>query len=271
MKRRVTSSGRRPSSRRENYPLQFRVTDIHGATDTIDIVVNVHNVNRPPVISVERHAVMLGNPLQFNVVGSDPDSGTSLIYSIDEDTPLAEPTSRRPACSPGRPGPGQAGDHLVRFKVSDGSATTTKTIVIRAVGIELKPTITFETTPSFPAVPGQDVRIHVLASSYGAIANLTLTVDGQPVTLDANGRATVRATAPGFINLVATTTDVDGFTRRQVARHQGAQSGRHHRADCHIRSGAQRRHRAIHDGPRRHRRGPQPRLLGAGDRGEWHG
>lgn len=54
--------------------------------------------------------------------------------------------------------------------------------------------------------------IHVLASSFSDIANITLSVDGQAVTLDADGRATVRATAPGKLNLVATATDIDGFT-----------------------------------------------------------
>ncbi|HEX20601.1 MAG TPA: hypothetical protein ENG78_07275 [Acidiferrobacteraceae bacterium] len=117
------------------------------------------------------------------------------------------------------PGPGQAGDYLVRVTVSDGESTTdvqgsTNTAGAGSAGaVEAQlVSVNIETTPSFPALPGQDVLVHVLASSFGNIASLALTVDGQAVTLDAAGRAVVRATQPGKLTLVATATDIDGFT-----------------------------------------------------------
>jgi YD repeat-containing protein len=57
----------------------------------------------------------------------------------------------------------------------------------------------------------------VLADAFSAIAAKSLTVDGQAVALDERGRATFTPVAPGLVRLVATATDVDGFTR-QVER-----------------------------------------------------
>ena len=51
-------------------------------------------------------------------------------------------------------------------------------------------------TPSFPAVPGQSVLVHVAASSLAPITGLTLTIAGQPVTLDSQGRATYTPRRP---------------------------------------------------------------------------
>ena len=85
-------------------------------------------------------------------------------------------------------------------------------MLIRALATAQAPTVTIETTPSFPALPGQDVLVHVLADSFGDIASLALTVDGQAVTLDTDGRAVINATQPGKLTLVASATDIDGFS-----------------------------------------------------------
>ena len=66
-------------------------------------------------------------------------------------------------------------------------------------------------TPSFPAMPGQSVLVHVAASSLAPITELTLTIAGQPVTLDGQGRATYVPSAPGRVAIAATATDGDGL------------------------------------------------------------
>src|SRR6266568_2814169 len=193
------------------YPITFAVTDINGASDTLDVTVRVSNVNRAPVLSVKKHAVLLGDELRFNVVGSDLDQNTTLTYSA---TGLPEDATLDPVTGEIHwiPGPGQAGDYLVRVSVSDGSASTMEPLLLRALTAPQAPSVVIETTPSFPALPGQDVVVHVLAQSFSDIATRVLTVDGQPVTLDASGSATLRATQPGTLRLVATATDIDGFT-----------------------------------------------------------
>src|SRR6266571_4300197 len=193
------------------YPVTFGVTDASGATDTQVVLVRVSNVNRAPVLAVQKHAVLLGNELRFSMHASDPDQGTTLTYSaigLPEGATLDSATGEIVWV----PGPGQAGDILVRVSVSDGAASTMEPLLLRALTAPQSPSVTIETTPSFPALPGQDVVVHVLADSFSAIATRSLTVNGAAVTLDAEGRATVRATAPGKLTLVASATDIDGFT-----------------------------------------------------------
>src|SRR6266571_1101043 len=193
------------------YPVTFGVTDASGATYTQVVLVRVSNVNRAPVLAVQKHAVLLGNELRFSMHASDPDQGTTLTYSaigLPEGATLDSATGEIVWV----PGPGQAGDILVRVSVSDGAASTMEPLLLRALTAPQSPSVTIETTPSFPALPGQDVVVHVLADSFSAIATRSLTVNGAAVTLDAEGRATVRATAPGKLTLVASATDIDGFT-----------------------------------------------------------
>src|SRR5262249_21748778 len=109
------------------------------------------------------------------------------------------------------PGPGQAGDYLATFTVSDGELVTNQTILIRAAFSAPVPNVILSVTPSFPAVPGQHVQIHVAAKSLADITTLHLTVDGQPVTLDPQGRASFVPSMPGRVQLDASATNADGF------------------------------------------------------------
>src|SRR5205823_6769071 len=52
---------------------------------------------------------------------------------------------------------------------------------------------------------------HVTADSPADITSLTATVDGQPLVLDAQGRAHVTPTAPGKLAITAVATDADGL------------------------------------------------------------
>ena len=66
-------------------------------------------------------------------------------------------------------------------------------------------------TPSFPAVPGQQVIVHAAASSLAPITGLSVQVDGQPIVLDSQGRGTFTPQAPGQIPITASATDADGL------------------------------------------------------------
>ena len=71
--------------------------------------------------------------------------------------------------------------------------------------------MTIVLTPSFPAIPGQQVIVNAIGESVAPITSLTLTINGQPVTLNANGQATITAGAAGQTQIVATATDLDGL------------------------------------------------------------
>jgi hypothetical protein len=59
--------------------------------------------------------------------------------------------------------------------------------------------------------------VHVAASSLAPITGSTLTIAGQPVSLDGHGRVTYVPSAPGRIAVAATATDGDGLVGQAPA------------------------------------------------------
>ncbi|WP_205678900.1 CARDB domain-containing protein [Aquisphaera insulae] len=198
------------------YTLTFRTVDPEGLTATADVILKIENANRSPSLQVSSHQVALGEPLTFTLRGSDPDLGTTLVYSAVglPDGATIDPATGRFSW---RPGPGQAGDAVVQFSVSDGEATAMVPVVLRAAIVPEPPAVSIELTPSFPVVPGQKVLVHAIAAGLAEIAGLTLSIDGQSVTLDAQGRAQIVAGAPGRRVVEALATDIDGLVGRTTA------------------------------------------------------
>ena len=192
-----------------NYSLTFSATDPSGLQATETVQIAIAKVYRPPTIEVSNQSVLVGATLQFTVVGSDPDVGDVLTYSATG-MPAGAQLDPNSGVFTWTPGAGQAGDYPVVFTVTDGPLSVSQTAEIDALLTSQAPTVLLEVTPSFPAVPGQQVVVHVTASGVAAIATLTLTQDGQPVTLDSQGRYFYTATAPGRVEFQATATDVDG-------------------------------------------------------------
>jgi hypothetical protein len=109
------------------------------------------------------------------------------------------------------PGPAQTGDYVVNFSVSDGELVATKPVLLRSTIKPVLPQVSVELTPSFPAVPGQSVVVHAIASSVAPITGITVQVNGQPLTLDSQGRGMYVPSVPGRIAVSATATDSDGL------------------------------------------------------------
>ena len=199
-----------------DYTLHFVATNPGGATATTDVVVHVAHVVRPPVLNTPNHQATLGLPLSFPIVATDLDAGTTLSYSA-----INLPTGAAINAQTGQfqwtPGPSQAGDYVITLQVSDGQATTTQNILIRAAVQPEAPSVTIVLTPSFPAIPGQQVLINAIASSVAPITGVTLTIGGQPVTLNSSGQATITAGPPGQSPIVATATDQDGLVGTATA------------------------------------------------------
>jgi YD repeat-containing protein/VCBS repeat-containing protein len=198
------------------YTLHFAASDPAGHTATTDVTVTIDNVNRPPVLHASSHAVALGQTLIYAVTATDPDAGDHLTFSADG-LPDGASFDAQTGQVRWTPGPGQAGRYTVTFSVSDGQAVVSQTAVIQAALHPQGPQVTVELTPSFPVTPGQNVIVHVSAASLADITALGLTVNGQPLTLDAQGRATLKAGAPGRMLLAATATDADGLIGHAAA------------------------------------------------------
>ncbi len=195
------------------HTVRFSVQDAGGLTSATDVFLNIVNVDRPPSLHVSSHAVKLGQLLTFSVQGTDPDAEDSLTFGANG-LPAGASLDATSGQFQWTPGPGQLGDYVVTFSVSDGQAIASQTVLLRAALQPASPRVTVELTPSFPALPGQRVQVHVAAASLADIVGLHLFVDGRPVTLDAQGRATVVAGAPGRMVLEASATDADGLVGR---------------------------------------------------------
>ncbi len=193
-----------------DYVVTFTASDPLGVSDSTDVTLRIDNINRAPQLDTSFHAVRLGEELRFNITATDLDLGTTLTYDAD-DLPTGatvDPTTGEIVWTPG---PGQDGEYLVRVYASDSQTTSSQIVVILAA-VELPPPeVSVILTPSFPAPPGESIQLAAIADSLADIANLVLTVDGQPVTLDADGRGEFTTTTPGRYEVVATATDLDGL------------------------------------------------------------
>ncbi|NJO93193.1 MAG: tandem-95 repeat protein [Hydrococcus sp. RM1_1_31] len=191
-----------------DYLLKFAATDSSGATDVKEVAIAISNVNRTPSLKVSPQIVALGETLQFNLIGSDSD-GNTLTYSAF-DLPTGATLNTQTGAVTFQPTPGQVGEYLIIYGVSDGIDITTKNALIKVETTPTLPTVTLDFTPSFPAIPGQPVVIRALADSYTDISNLSLSVNGQTLALDGLGRATFVAPNTGRFEVLARATDAAG-------------------------------------------------------------
>ena len=192
-----------------NYTITFSATDPGGLSSKTTVSIQIANVDRAPTLAVSDQTVLVGAGLDFTLDGSDPDVGDVLTYSATG-LPAGASLNSSTGAFAWTPGAGQAGTYPVVFTVSDGQLTDSQTAVIRALLSSQAPTVTLELTPSFPVDPGQQVLVQATATGLASIATLSLTMDGQPVTLDAQGRYFYTASTPGRVQFVATATDVGG-------------------------------------------------------------
>ncbi len=191
------------------YTIGFTVTDSLGLTDATSVSIHIDNTDRAPSFDIANHAAVIGKPVVIAPTGSDPDSGTKLTWSatgLPDGAALDAATGRLTWV----PGPTQVGDFSIAVSLSDGELAVTHTSVIRVTPEVVPPSVLIELTPSFPGLPELPVVIHAAATSFASIASLTMTVDGQSVTLDDHGRATFTPTTPGRYQVIATATDADG-------------------------------------------------------------
>jgi YD repeat-containing protein len=190
--------------------VRFGVSDPFGLSDTTDVRIHVANVDRAPTLAVSNHAALVGQPLTFQLVGSDPDSNTTLSYSAFG-MPFGATLDSVTGQFRWTPNPAQVGDYVVTFTVTDGSRVASRAVLLRSTLTPVPPSVIVELTPSFPAVPGQAVLVHAAASSIAPITGITVQIGGQSIALDSQGRATYVPQAPGRITIEAQATDADGL------------------------------------------------------------
>ncbi len=194
-----------------DYTVTFTITNTAGLTDSIQVPIDIAMVYRPPLLDIADHQAILGQTLTFSAAGQDLDPGTTLTYSA-QGLPQGATLNAGTGLVTWTPGPAQAGDYVVVFTASDGTVSKSQPVYILAAVTPTPPSVTIVLTPSFPVTQGTAVTVNAIASSIAPITGITLTVNGLPKMLGANGSTTIVAGAPGKETLVATATDADGYT-----------------------------------------------------------
>jgi YD repeat-containing protein len=193
------------------YTLVFVATDPAtgaSAQESVSLTIQMTDV-APTLGALGGHVAIIGQAFTLPIMGSSPEVGAVLTYSA---TGLPAGATINPATGllNWTPSGVQAGTYDVLVTVSDGQLATIQPLVLVASARPVPPAVLITLTPSFPVPLGQNVLVHVTASGISNITGLTLTIDGQAMTLDAQGRATYVAAVAGHHTLVATATDADG-------------------------------------------------------------
>ncbi len=191
------------------YKVKFAVLDSAGEKDVREVTIAIAPVNRKPTLTVAPQIVALGEKLKFKLSATDADANTTLTYGainlpngavLNSETGEVEWT----------PSPGQVGDYIVSYAVSDGEDTIEKNALIRVETTPSLPVVNIDLTPSFPVVKGQKVTIQMAADSFTSIAGQEIKVNGKSLTLDKFNRAVFTPDTTGRFEVVATATDAAG-------------------------------------------------------------
>jgi Domain of unknown function (DUF6531)/Putative Ig domain len=106
------------------------------------------------------------------------------------------------------------GVHPIVVTIRDPfGATASQAFDLNVVADTQAPLVTVSYTAN-PVNVGQDVSIILTATDNVGVALLTLTVNGQPIVLDALGQATIATTSVGSFSVVATAIDAAGNQRQ---------------------------------------------------------
>ena len=192
---------------------QFTATDSQGLTHTQEVFVSIDNTNRAPELEVSGRSIALGETLTFTLEGSDLDSDDTLTYA-SLNLPEGATLDKNTGAFTWTPSPGQAGDYVLRFEVSDGELVAEKSIELRVAITPEVPDVGLVLTPSFPPTPGQSVSIAANAEGLADIASIEVRVNGEVVAVDENNRATFTPDAAGRFVVEAIATDLDGRVGR---------------------------------------------------------
>ncbi len=193
------------------YDLEFAATDpANDASATEEVAVTILKTDQPPVLpALGGHVALIGKPFQLTITGTSPEANVTLSYSA---TGLPAEATLNPSTGllSWTPSGVQAGAYDMLVTVSDGTLSATQPLRLVASATPLPPSVLITLTPSFPAPAGQPVVIQVTASGIANVSSIALSVDGQPLQLNAHGSATFVPPTPGHYSLVATATDMDG-------------------------------------------------------------
>ncbi|HET7792710.1 MAG TPA: PKD domain-containing protein [Rhizobacter sp.] len=187
------------------YTFQLTVSDGSlSASATASITANAVVTNRPPVIvTAAPTAATVGAPYVYDVDATDPDAGSTLVYSLTV-APAGMAINPATGLISWTPTPAQLGAQSVTVRVADAgglSASQSFTVTVSGAATPLQLAATL--TPAI-ANAGETVTLTVLVSGgNGGAVTRTATLDGVPLVLNGAGVASFAAPATGVHRVLA--------------------------------------------------------------------
>ncbi len=191
-----------------NHLVLISATDALGASAFQQFQIGVRSVNVAPLFtSTPISTAAVGTAYRYNA--SAVDSDDEVTYSLVA-APSGMLIDTRSGAITYQPVAAQIGDQSVTVRATDArglSASQSFTLVVSDdrtapnLSIDLSRTV---------VVPGESVRIQVIALDDSGIATVTLTIDGQPQQLDSSRGLTYIPALPGLVRIVASATDIRG-------------------------------------------------------------
>lgn len=191
-----------------SYALVVGVTDTHGATAAQGFTLVVRTNDAPVLQSAQLPTAAPNTPYQFNFKAADANAGDVLTYTLDADSQnkgMQIDASGRFTWTPtlAQLGSSTLSVHPVTVTVTDSlGATDTETFQLTLAKDSVSPQV--QVFPSSTSVnPGTTVTFFTQATDNVKVANVTMTVNGIAVPVDAFGRATIDLNQPQWQNMVS--------------------------------------------------------------------
>jgi RHS repeat-associated protein len=165
-------------------------------------------VNQAPEITSEAPlTISAGAVYQYDVLVDDPENDPITYSLLEAPTGMTIDALGRITWTTAL---ANLSEHTVTVQAADAHGLVdTQSFTLTVAPDTIAPRLSV--TLSTPRVAiGSPVVITVQASDDVGIASLTLTINGEPVTLSEQGTAIYTPTAPGQLNIVATATDAAG-------------------------------------------------------------
>ena len=183
-------------------------TDAQGSAAIQGFIVTAVQNHAPVLKAQPTTRTTVGQPYRFDVQAIDPDQDP-LTYRLDQSPQgMKIDAQGRLVWTPTLADAGKSYPIVVTVQDNHGAAVQ-QTFTLSVVADTEAPNVEVFATQT-QANLGSTITLIARATDNVGVANLTLMVEGQAVTLDASGRATVHLDHTGTLHAIATATDASG-------------------------------------------------------------
>jgi len=180
------------------------------ARQSFTVNVQAHGNSAPTITSNPSLTAEVGVAFEYEVTASDPD-GFPFFFHLDQ-APAGATIAPNSGVLRWTPTADQVGNQAFTIRVADplDAADTQSFTVAVSPASDREPPFVAVNVLTFPADPDEAVTVQVVAGDANGLAAVSLTIDGSPVTLDAQNEFVFSSAAPGAFLAKATATDLAG-------------------------------------------------------------